>query len=372
MKIKELIIGLLFGLMATSCIQDEALNSEAAIDACTGDEVQLASINAEEKTVTIYISLATDLSNLKLEFVLPEGASIAPAQAATGDNAPYYDFSGSSTRDFTVTSEDGKWKTTYSIILIETELPTAFHFDALKSTNNTYDIFFEFQAATSTSAPYALEWASGNPGFKLTGMAQSASAYPTTFDHNGFRQNCVRLETKSTGSFGSMVNMPIAAGNIFIGSFDVSNALSDPLKATQIGYPFMKVPVALKGYFKYKPGEVYKEGDNVVDKTDRFDIYAIFYETDEQVKFLDGSNRFVSDHLVKLARIPADEAVTTDSWKEFYIPFETVENRSVDAQKLAQGKYKLGIVFSSSIEGDLFNGAVGSTLYIDEVELIYE
>lgn len=28
-------------------------------------------------------------------------------------------------------------------------------------------------------------------------------------------------------------------------------------------------------------------------------------------------------------------------------------------------------VFSSSIKGDLFEGAVGSTLYIDEVELSY-
>lgn len=368
----KLITGLLLGLMTASCIQDEALNSEAAIDACTGDEVQLASIDAEKKIVTVYIAQSTNLSNLQLEFLLPEGASIAPAQPLAGDNPPAYDFSNSLIREFIVTSEDGEWKTPYSIVLLKTELPTVFHFDALKNGQTTYDVLYEFQAGTSTSNPCVLEWASGNPGYKLTGMAQSSSAYPTTIDRNGFKQNCARLETKNTGSFGSMVNMPIAAGNIFIGNFDVRNALSDPLKATQIGYPFLKVPVALKGYFKYKPGEVYKEGNNVVDKTDRFDIYAIFYETDEQVKFLDGSNRFVSDHLVKLARIPAEEAVATDSWKEFYIPFETVKNRSVDTQKLAQGKYKLGIVFSSSIEGDLFNGAVGSTLYIDEVELIYE
>lgn len=372
MKIKKLITSLVLGLLATSCIQDEALNSEAAIDACAGDEVQLASIDPESKTVTIYISQVTDLSSLQLEFFLPEGATIEPAQASAGDNPPIYDFSGSSTREFIVTSEDGEWKTSYSISIVRTELPTIFHFDALKSTSTTYDIFYEFQAGTSTSDPYALEWASGNPGYKLTGMAQSASDYPTTIDRNGVSQSCVRLETKSTGSFGSLVGMPIAAGNIFIGSFDVSNALSDPLKATQIGYPFLKIPVALKGYFKYKPGDVYKEGENVVDKTDRFDIYAIFYETDDQVQFLDGDNRFESDHLVKLARIQAEDAVATDTWEEFYIPFETVGNRSIDTQKLAEGKYKVGIVFSSSIEGDLFNGAVGSTLYIDEVELIYE
>lgn len=44
---------------------------------------------------------------------------------------------------------------------------------------------------------------------------------------------------------------------------------------------------------------------------------------------------------------------------------------NVDKDKLKAGKYNVAIVFSSSIEGDYFRGAVGSTLYIDEVELIH-
>ena len=36
MKIKTLIACFILACAATSCIQDEALNSEAAIDACTG------------------------------------------------------------------------------------------------------------------------------------------------------------------------------------------------------------------------------------------------------------------------------------------------------------------------------------------------
>lgn len=47
MKIKTLIACFILACAATSCIQDEALNSEAAIDACTGDDVQLANINAD-------------------------------------------------------------------------------------------------------------------------------------------------------------------------------------------------------------------------------------------------------------------------------------------------------------------------------------
>lgn len=37
--------------------------------------------------------------------------------------------------------------------------------------------------------------------------------------------------------FGGLVGMPIAAGNLFIGSFDVNNAMSNPLQATKFGLP---------------------------------------------------------------------------------------------------------------------------------------
>ena len=73
-----------------------------------------------------------------------------------------------------------------------------------------------------------------------------------------------------------------------------------------------------------------------------------------------------------LAQIKADEALETDQWTEFSLPFERQNNKSIDEQKLQNGKYKLGIIFSSSVEGDHFKGAVGSTLYIDEVELVCE
>ena len=50
----------------------------------------------------------------------------------------------------------------------------------------------------------------------------------------------------------------------------------------------------------------------------------------------------------------------------------TLKGRVIDDTKLKNGKYKLGIVLSSSVDGAYFKGAVGSTLYVDEVELICE
>ena len=65
MKIKTLIACFILACAATSCIQDEALNSEAAIDACTGDDVQLANINADSKLINVYVNNGADLSKQK-------------------------------------------------------------------------------------------------------------------------------------------------------------------------------------------------------------------------------------------------------------------------------------------------------------------
>lgn len=100
-----------------------------------------------------------------------------------------------------------------------------------------------------------------------------------------------------------------------------------------------------------------------------FDIYAIFYETTDDVKMLDGTNKFSHPNLISVARI--EDAKETDEWTQFYLPFNMRPGKTIDRDKLKAGKYNVAIVFSSSIEGDLFNGAVGSTLYIDEVELIH-
>ena len=87
---------------------------------------------------------------------------------------------------------------------------------------------------------------------------------------------------------------------------------------------------------------------------------------------LDGTNILdeATETILAVARI--DDAKETDEWTEFYIPFVFREGKKVDPVKLADGKYSLAIVFASSIRGNYFEGAPGSTLLIDEVELGYE
>lgn len=375
MNFKKWTTALMLALAVSSCIQDEALNSEAAIDACTGADVQLAHINSDSKEINIYVHKGANLSKQQLSFTLPAGATLSADQHYPDDIMNTYDFSNESrSRTFTVTSEDGEWHSTYTVKIIPTEVPGSFHFEELLPSNNTeYDILYEFEPGTSTSVSRVLQWSSGNPGFKLTSMADGRTGYPTQQIIDGYRGKGLKLTTCDTGSFGAMVKMYIAAGNLFIGSFDLANALKDPLRATKFGIQYYKRPVSLKGYYKFKAGEVYTdEGVVQKDKKDRFDIYAILYEADDNTFMLDGGNSLdlTSGKLVSIARIKEADAKETDTWTAFDLPFEAVNGKSIDTGKLQNGKYKLSIVLSSSVDGAYFKGAVGSTLYVDELELI--
>ena len=148
-----------------------------------------------------------------------------------------------------------------------------------------------------------LQWASGNPGFQLTGMGKNTMDYPT-LQTQGYIGKGVKLETKGTGSLGLTVGMPIAAGNLFIGSFEVGNALKDAKAATKFGFPFFKHPTKLEGYYKFKPGTEYISGidksqsppkiviDPSMEGKDKGDIYAILYRADNVNDFLDGNLNF--------------------------------------------------------------------------------
>lgn len=388
MKLKNVFAGMMMCLAITSCIQDEGLNVEAAIDGCNGSNIQLSTINTYSKTVSIYVSKATDLSALEIQFELPEGADIDPVDPAANDHAPKYDFSNSKVpvtseqtleqyqRKFRVTSESRTTEAVYVITVIKSELPTEYHFENIEDGNNKYHIFYEFNLQKAEM----LQWASGNPGFNLTGMARSPLDY-ITIQSQGYVGKGAKLETKSTGSFGAGVSMPIAAGNLFIGSFEVGNALKDAMKATKFGFPFYKHPTRLSGYYKFKPGTDYtsftlgSDGkknffiDASMNGKDKGDIYAVLYEADNVEDFLDGYNSLNSPKIVSLARIKSEDVKETSEWTSFDLPFVLQNSKTINDNMLAAGKYKLAIVFSSSVEGAAFKGSVGSTLWIDEVTI---
>ncbi len=79
-----------------------------------------------------------------------------------------------------------------------------------------------------------MEWASGNAGYAMTGVAKTADDYPTFQITDGKVGKCLSLVTRSTGFFGQIAGMPIAAGNLFIGSFRCEQRNEQSAESDQI------------------------------------------------------------------------------------------------------------------------------------------
>lgn len=373
MKSTPLVFFLIVSLVFSSCTKDDVLNAEADIISVIVPTVILKTEPViENNRVTVRVISDTDLSRQSPEFTLSEGATIFPESGATLDFTQ--------PKLYTVTSQDEKFRKEYTVSYIKSEITSHFDFNHFRlDESGKYHVFFE----ENENGDNIMDWASGNAGFAITASDKPADQYPTTYAVVSENNFAAKLTTQRTGALGVMFNKPIAAGNIFMGSFDVGATLTNPLRAVKMGVPFEHIPEVLKGTYKYSEGDVFvqvvenAQGEIVIEEfengemTDHWDIYAIFYDNNGGTLMLDGTNRFTHENLVAIAHIDPLDAVETDSWTEFEIPFVPKAGKTIDSQKLANGGYNISVVMTSSIGGDFFRGAVNSTLLIDNLEIGY-
>ena len=309
----------------------------------------------------------TDLTALAPRFRITEGATITP------ENGSVHDFSNGPVK-YKVTSEDGNWSREY---LVSVEIQT-------RTVNDTIYYDFERYALNSRQQYYIwndLEtgddsnWATGNPGFAISKSTAKPDEYPTTPLADGMDGAAVKLTTRDTGAFGALKNMRIAAGNLFLGRFDASQAIlpGGAMRATMFGLPIDRQPLKFTGYYKYKPGEVFQDvkGNPVPGRIDTGHIYAVLYlNTDENGNpvVLYGDNVLTSPQIVAVARL--DNVINTDKWTKYEIEFDY--KKELDTELLNNYGYNLAVVFTSSIEGASFEGAIGSTLTVDKVRIVCE
>lgn len=383
MTIKKL-TALLCGLslcVLTSCIREEALNAEADIESVDSlwvhqlleDGVLVGTPRIENSRVTFTVKKGTDVTAMAPRFHLTPGATIVPASGTP------LDFT--TPQIYTVTPENqGKSKKyVVSFELFNTPDPgpdpeqpliIKYVFENAELEKDKYYRFFEI----GEDGNPLNRWASGNSGFAMSGMAKNPNEYPTVWVEGGYEGKCLRLQTLSTGIFGQTFKMPIAAGNLFFGEFKTSIATTFPMKATRFGLPILQgKPEMLRGYYKYTAGPVYTDAKQKEhpELKDACDIYAVVYEIDPK-KFepLSGSDVKNSERIVLMAQI--ENPGEPQEWTSFELPFLEKNGKVFDRDKLANGAYAIALVFTSSLEGASFCGAVGSTLYVDEVELVYE
>jgi hypothetical protein len=372
-KFKKMMVLPLVSVALFSCIQDEPLNAEADILECNlsddkdilltkGDTIR--KVFSNEENISILVQPGSDLTKRSPKFILTPGATVSP------ESGSEHDFSDNKVVKYVVTSEDGEWKRDYFVSYNSFELPSLFHFDNYKlDRSGKYQVVYEVVDDVEVMG----WWGSGNPGYSMA-SSSGPEGYPTVIIDKGYQGTGLQLVTRSAGSFGSMVGMPIAPGNLFLGSFNVGMALKQPLKATCFGLPFAKVPKEIKGWYKFKSGEVMTDANNKeIEGVDDYNIYAMFYEnTDEKGNqvVLDGTNSSTSPYLVLYAEVEKGEP--TDEWLPFSIKFESRNGKTIDEKRLKSYGYNFSLVFSSSRRGDIFQGAVGSTLCVDEVSIICE
>ena len=78
-----------------------------------------------------------------------------------------------------------------------------------------------------------------------------------------------------------------------------------------------------------------------------------------------GEDYKTNPNIVALAEMK--EIPETDTWTPFEITFEYY--KEIDPDILLRQGYSLTVVFTSSTDGAYYEGAPGSTLYIDDVDI---
>ncbi len=363
----------------TSCIRDEALNAE-----CDIVGVEQSWVNAHKEMIigqpivtNTHVSFSivdgSDRSALDPSFVLSEGTRLTMMSNGAEVEANGVIRNFSSPQEYIARSQDGNWSKTYTVSFNYPQPIGLMSFEHYQLDNtNRYHEWYEVDT-TDVENPKRDYWSTGNPGYAMTGKGKTYDVYPTISDPLGYKGNCVRLITRSTGSFGDLVKMPIAAGNIFIGTFDTQKALKKPREATHFGLQLVGgKPVSLEGYYKYKAGEKFTVGKvEHPEFRDTADIYAVVYEVDPaDFQPLNGDDVLTSSRIVMMARI--DYPGEPQEWTHFVEPFRLLPGKEWSDERVRMKGYAIAVVATSSRQGAYFNGAVGSTLWVDELKVNWE
>lgn len=314
-------------------------------------------INADS---TITFSVADTTTVEQLQSLTP----VVEVSAGATYTASGSDFSQDVT--YTVVSEDGRNIATY-VVRVSSRI------NSLKYT------FDEWTEATSSF----LFWTLRFPTPSENGLA-TCNAGAAMLQYVGYTGDLAVLEDSGYGESGSSAKMvtlrsvglpmapAITTGSVFTGSFAIN--AGDQLSSTSFGIAYDKMPVTMKGVYKYQAGTNFIDGsnkDDVKENTgdeDQGSIIGVLYEaTDAEGNdvTLNGHTIGSSDYHVAVATFYCSDQA---EWTEFNVNFEMVEGKTYDPSKT----YKLALVCSSSKDGNLFKGAENSTLWVDNLEVTGE
>ena len=203
-------------------------------------------------------------------------------------------------------------------------------------------------------------WDTGNKGATTLGESNSV---PTDDTSTGTGK-AAKLESKFIG-LGSAGKF--AAGNIFSGTYVRTDGTNGVLS---FGRSFTSYPTALKIHYKYTSAIINKTGDAdytyLKDRPDSCSIYIALTDWSEPLEIrTKKSERKLFDKNDKNI-IAYGEFVSGKSTSAY-----VEQTIKLDYRYQRVPKY-IVVVASASKYGDYFTGGEGSTLWIDDFELVYE
>lgn len=160
-----------------------------------------------------------------------------------------------------------------------------------------------------------------------------------------------------------------AAGNLYTGRFGEIVGIGADL---YFGQPYTDRPTQLKGWFKYKPGQVTHNPDELLDgSTDIASIYIAlcswsdrhyFNTTDVKGTSIDFSKN--NPDIIAYGEVPESElSKSMNEYKQFVIDLKY--------RNLKKKPTHILIVASASKYGDYFTGSTSSVLLLDDFELVF-
>lgn len=192
-------------------------------------------------------------------------------------------------------------------------------------------------------------WASGNEGVtsNLAG-GHDATTEPVS-GAEAYKGKAAKLH-----SLTGVTLVGSAAGNLFVGSYKTN--MSNPSKSVSFGRPYTGArPTKMVGYYKYTPKPITNGTKPGTLKTDQCHIYMKLWDANG---FLFGYGEFVGSEQV-------------DEYTRFEFDITYTDKKAKPAS--------MSIVATSSRYGGDFEGAKvvgqvghGSTLWVDEFEVIYD
>ncbi|MCM1177827.1 MAG: PCMD domain-containing protein [Clostridium sp.] len=197
-------------------------------------------------------------------------------------------------------------------------------------------------------------WDSAN---KATSSFIGSSTMPE--DVIKVKGRAVRMESKNAV-------IAFAAGNIYTGKFNRIYGMGADL---DWGVPFTSRPYSLKGWYNYTPATIDKVKapyEDMLGSTDRCQVQVFLTDWDAPFNVNTAEGKLVDfekdAHIIAYGKLETDEY--TGGWKEFEVKLDYRDTQRIP-------KYVV-ITCCASYLGDYFTGGIGSLLYIDEFEFVYE